>query len=53
MILEFENVFESELVATLHRALELAKANKSVLTERIESLVSEAETIEAGVTALH
>ena len=53
MILEFENVFESELVATLHRALDLAKANNSLLTERIETLVSQAEMIDADATALH
>jgi hypothetical protein len=47
MIIEFENVFESELVAALHRALDLAKANRSSLIGRIENLVDDAEHLDA------
>ena len=47
MIIEFENVFESELVAALHRALDAAKANNSSLVARIEGLVDEAEHLDA------
>jgi hypothetical protein len=46
MIIEFENVFESELVAALHRALDLAKENNSTLVTRIEDLVDDAERLD-------
>jgi hypothetical protein len=47
MILEFENVFESDLVAALYRALHEAELRKSGLTKRIEDLVREAERDDA------
>lgn len=46
MIIEFENIFESELVSALHRALDAAKATESDLVARIEILIQEAEKSE-------
>ncbi len=50
MIIEFENVFESELVAALHRALDLARANKSEFVSRIEELIDEAENLDDDIS---
>lgn len=41
LIIEFENVWESELVAALYRALDIAK--HSPLAPRIETLIDDAE----------
>jgi hypothetical protein len=49
MIIEFENIFESELVTALHRALDLAKANNSSLVERLVELVDEAEHLDGDI----
>lgn len=46
IILEFENVWESELVAALHRALDVARINGSDLETKIRLLVNEAEAAE-------
>jgi hypothetical protein len=43
IILEFENVGESELVAALYRALDVARINGSDLESKIRLLVDEAE----------
>lgn len=43
LIIEFENVWESELVAALHRALDIAKIQHSPLAPRIETLIDDAE----------
>ena len=53
MIIEFENVFESELVSALHRALDAARAKNSLLAERIELLVEDAEKLDAAIGVLH
>ncbi len=46
VILEFENVWESDLVAALHRALDVARINGSDLESKIRSLLDEAEADE-------
>lgn len=42
VILEFENVWESDLVAALHRAHDVARINDSDLASRIRTLLDEA-----------
>ena len=46
VILEFENVWESELVAALQRALDAARVNGSNLESKIRLLINEAEAAE-------
>ena len=46
LILEFENIWESDLVAALHRALDVARMNDSDLAPRIRMLLDEAEANE-------
>lgn len=47
VILEFENVWESDLVAALHRALDVVRINGPDLGSKIRSLIDEAEADEA------
>ncbi len=46
LIIEFENIWESDLVAALHRALDVARINDSDLASRIRTLLDEAEANE-------
>lgn len=47
MIIEFENIRETDLVAALHRALYEAKLAHSTLAAPIEKLVRQAERDDA------
>lgn len=49
LTLEFENVWESDLVAALHRAHDVAKINASDLAPKIRMLLDEAESNETDV----
>lgn len=46
IVLEFENVWESDLVAALHRAHDVARISDSDLAPRIRALLEEAEANE-------